>query len=213
MPFYTFGGTCGALALFQAGLVLYRNKVVGLPFPRLTLVSNHGSASVTIYASRPIRVDAGQYLNIWVPSISWFSSHPFTVTSWSPGPQQEFELLIQRRRGFTRRLLRRAEQQASVSLPYRVLISGPHGKSVPVWEFERVVFFASGFGVAAALPYMQKLMYGRVQGVSKTRRVCLVWHVDDIELRRAVASVVDRLFDDDRLEGSYVSDTSGDGQH
>lgn len=180
MPFYAFGGTCGALALFQAGLVLYRNTVVGLPFPRLTVMHHPSSASVTIYAPRPMRVDAGQHLVIWVPSISWFSSHPFTVTSWSSGPQQEFELLIQRRRGFTRRLLRRAEQQASVSLPSRVLFSGPHGASVPVWDFERVLFFASGFGVAAALPYIRKLMYGRMQGVSKTRRVRLVWHVDDI---------------------------------
>ena len=178
--FYAFGGACGALALFRGSLLLYRNKVIGQPFPRLSVVNNHGSATVRIRTSRPIRVDAGQYLNIWMPAISWFSSHPFTVASWSAGPERDFELLIQPRRGFTKRLLRRAGQQESISLWSRVLFSGPHGFSVPACEFERVLFFASGFGVAAALPYLRKLLHGRAQGESKARRVCLVWYVNDI---------------------------------
>lgn len=51
---------------------------------------------------------------------------------------------------------------------------------MPVCDFERVLFFASGFGVAAALPYLRKLVHGRAQGESKPRTVCLIWHVNNI---------------------------------
>ena len=81
-PFmYAYGGVFCALALFQVGMIIYRNKQVGLPCPRLSIMNNCGSISATVHASRPLRIDAGQYIDIWVPSVSFFSSHPFTITS------------------------------------------------------------------------------------------------------------------------------------
>lgn len=177
---YAYGGVCGALTLFQVGRIVYRNKQMGSPWPRLSIVNNHGSIGATVWASRPLDIDAGQWIDVWVPSVSLLSSHPFTVTSWSPSPERGFELLIQKRNGFTEHLLRRSDDQAGQSFPLRALFSGPHGLSVPVWDFECVLFFASNFGIAAVLPYLKKLMHGRMERKSKTRRVRLVWHVDNI---------------------------------
>jgi hypothetical protein len=77
-------------------------------------------------------------------------------------------------------LLRRSEDHVGRSLPTKALCNGPYRLSVPVWDFKCVLFFASDFSIAAVLPYLRKLMDGRMERTSKTRRVRLVWHVDTI---------------------------------
>ena len=67
-----------------------------------------------------------------------------------------------------------------------MLFSGPHGSSLRVWDFEQVLFFVQDFGIAAALPHLQKLVHGRARGQRKTRRVHVLWHVNNIGMRRAV---------------------------
>jgi NAD(P)H-flavin reductase len=177
---YTAGGVVGLLTILQVGTFWYRNKRLGYQYPRMSVKQSNGSILATIYMSRPLHLDAGQYINIWVPSISLLSSHPFTVVSWSPKPQAVVDLFIEKRDGFTSQLLRRAERQHSPSLTTRVFFSGPHGRSVRVWGFDYVLLFASGYGIVATLPYLQKLIYGRKERRSRTRRIHVVWHVNNL---------------------------------
>ena len=186
-PFmYAYGGLVSALTFSQLGRTILYNKQLGLPLPRIDVTSSHGTVKATITVSRPLVIDAGQYVNIWVPSVSLFSSHPFTITSWSPDPVRRFELFIQRRQGFTSRLHDRAELHRDISVQSRMLFSGPHGSSLRVWDFEHVLLFVQDFGIAAALPHLQKLVHGRARGQRKTRRVHVLWHVNNIGIRRAV---------------------------
>jgi FAD-binding domain len=180
---YAYGGLVLVVTLFQLGRTIYMNKRRESPLPRIALNSDHGTITATITVPRPIVVEAGQYINIWVPSVSLFSSHPFTVVSWSPDPVKELKLFIQQRKGFTSRLQSRAELHSTSSSVSRMLFSGPHGSGPPVWDYEHILFFVQDYGIAAALPHLQKLVLGRARGHNKPRRVHVLWHVHEIGMK------------------------------
>lgn len=139
---------------------------------------------LNIYLSRPVRVKAGQYINLWIPSVSFWSflqSHPFVVTSWAEEGQKCLQLVIEPRRGLTRQLLRHAKTDTKDLSKYRFMVfSGPHGMSAAVDDYEVMLMIADGFGVAALLPYLKKLLYGYKGRTARTRRIHLVWQIHDI---------------------------------
>ncbi|KAI5465190.1 hypothetical protein BGZ63DRAFT_379568 [Mariannaea sp. PMI_226] len=175
LPAYIYGAICGFLMLAQAAIVLYRNKALGKLCPRIVVRRDNGSLQATVYLPRPVRVDAGQYINLWVPSQALLSSHPFTVISWSPIAQDSLELLIEPRHGFTSKLLQLSNYGQN---QYLAFISGPHGITVPVLEFKTVVLVASDFGLTSILPYIKKLFNDNALGNRLRRRVHLVWHLE-----------------------------------
>lgn len=167
-------------------LLIFRNIKLGKNSSRLRATETNGIMTATIEVSRPLMIHPGQYINIWVPSLSLFSSHPFTVISWAPFPQERIELLIEERSGFTAKLFRRLciegrlgsrEDQQKSQHGYRVFFSGPHGNSMPDWEFDSVLLFASGFGIATILPYLTKLGHGYKERKGRSKRIHLVWKV------------------------------------
>jgi NAD(P)H-flavin reductase len=60
------------------------------------------------------------------------------------------------------------------------LFSGPHGISTPVCAYESVIMIATGFGIAAQLPYVKQLILGYNNCKARTRRVHLVWQLQSI---------------------------------
>ena len=40
-----------------------------------------------------------------------------------------------------------------------VLFSGPHGRSAAVSDYENILIITDGFGIAAHLPYLKKLIH------------------------------------------------------
>jgi NAD(P)H-flavin reductase len=125
--------------------------------------------------SKPLMMDAGQYINLWIPSVSFWSflqTHPFTVISWDAKGQDTLDLLIEPRRGLTRELLNHAKKGYTIN-PL-VMFSGPHGIKVPMGEYESVLMVASGFGIAAFVPHLKKLIYAYNIHAVRTRRIHLV---------------------------------------
>ncbi|KAJ5730172.1 uncharacterized protein N7483_004680 [Penicillium malachiteum] len=60
---------------------------------------SHAGTPLTIRITlpKPLKVDAGQYVSLWLPTaslLSWSQTHPFMVTSWSPERQEVLELLV-----------------------------------------------------------------------------------------------------------------------
>jgi NAD(P)H-flavin reductase len=102
------------------------------------------------------------------------------VTSWSQGKQDKLELLVQPRRGLTADLLRHTRSGRGVSFSFPAYITGPHGVTEPVGQYETVVIIASGFGVAAVIPYLKQLIYGYNTSTSRTRRVHFVWQLQTL---------------------------------
>jgi predicted ferric reductase len=174
-PVYIFGGICGLSLLTQAALLLYRNYVHGKPWPRIQVEYDNDTLRATLRLPRPVRVDAGQYINLWVPSRAWLSSHPFTVTSWSPVAQDSMDLIIEPRRGFTNKLRQLSQYGQN---QYLAFFSGPHGTALPVLEYQTVILVATNFGLVWMRPYIKKLFNDYELGNRFRRRVRLVWHLD-----------------------------------
>jgi NAD(P)H-flavin reductase len=135
---------------------------------------------ICLYLPRPISVRAGQYINLWLPSVSlwsWAQTHPFIVTSWSLGKYGMLEMLVEPRQGLTKTLARRAKLMGRDGFSCLALYSGPHGLTESVDNYESVLLVASGAGIAAVIPYVKYLIHGYNTCTSHVRRVHLVWQV------------------------------------
>jgi len=177
---------------WECGLVIYRNRARGRGYCRAFITTldedeRHNSkeevVKVRLALSRSLKLKAGQFINLWIPSVSFWSftqSHPFMVTSWAEGPQDTLELFIEPRRGLTRELLRCGKYDMKINRSRLALFSGPHGISIPVCAYESVVMIATGFGIAAQLPYVKELIHGYNNCKARTRRVHLVWQLQSI---------------------------------
>jgi NAD(P)H-flavin reductase len=131
-----------------------------------------------LHLPAPLKFEAGRYINLWIPSINFWSflqTHPFTVVSWAATAQDTLDLLIEPRGGLTRELLYHAERGYTIN-PI-VMFSGPHGIDVAMDEYESVLMVASGFGIAALLPYLKKLIYGYNTRVGRARRIHVIWQI------------------------------------
>ncbi|KAK0761657.1 hypothetical protein N5P37_005639, partial [Trichoderma harzianum] len=195
IPVYIFGGCFCSLEAFYMMSIVYHNRPGSNSRLKAKYI-NDNIVSATITRSRPLTVKPGQYLNIWVPYLSLLSIHPFTVvTSWKSSSQTHIRLLIRPRNGFTKKLVRHLCNDQEINL--RVFFSGPHGTSIPVWETDYVLLFATGFGIVTMLPYLTKLVLGSEERRGRGKRVHLVWQVNNLDLREAVKDIINPLFKDD----------------
>ncbi|KUL81281.1 hypothetical protein ZTR_09810 [Talaromyces verruculosus] len=204
--------------VLQLGILIYRNRIFSLHgWPRARASCNRPKIEgkddsdviiqVRVALTRPVRIEAGQYINLWMPSMTWWSwaqVHPFMVTSWSHSAQETLDILIQPRRGFSRELLKHARAAPQGSASLRAFIIGPHGMSNKVDRYESVVLVANDFGIAAAIPYLKKLVYSYNTSASRTRRVHLVWEVDNLDIAIAVQATLNSLLEDDILKKRYI---------
>lgn len=117
------------------------------------------AAHIRVLLPRPLKVEAGQYINLWMLSVSLSScmqTHPFTVASWSSNRQDTIELLLQPRHGLTADLIRYAPTAKESSISFPALFTGPYGMIDDVSHYKSVLVVTSGFGIAAAIPYLKK---------------------------------------------------------
>ncbi|KAL4927713.1 ferric reductase family protein [Aspergillus undulatus] len=133
---------------------------------------------VHLVLPRPLKIDPGQYINIWIPGVglrAWMQTHPFMVTSWSGKKQDTLSLLIQPQKGLSKDYFGHATGALDSSISFLALFTGPHGISEDIGNCETALIVASDSGVAAAIPYIQKMIYGYNTSTSRLRRVHLVW--------------------------------------
>jgi hypothetical protein len=188
---------------------------------------------MSIDVPRSLDVRAGQYVNVWIPSISFWSflqSHPFTIASWTKGEASTtLDLIIEPRRGLTQKLFACADSyierpsndyagadqfrktmpehaegyQESLEagaievaqpkfgyksfegepqlLDFRLAIfSGPHGTGISVGGYGKVLMIATGFGIAAQMPYLTELVRGFNNYRIRTREIRLVWQLQSL---------------------------------
>jgi predicted ferric reductase len=179
---YSLIGIFSSTTLLLLNLVIYRNGMLSSDLPRAEIANCNGIILIKVKLSRPVSIEAGQWVGLWMFTQSarvrsLFQSHPFIVASWSDAPQSTLSFLVEPRSGFTRKLLRHS------TLPKKscvALFSGPHGSSIPVNAYDVVLMVASGFGIAAQLPYLKKLMHEYNNRKARTRRVHLVWKLRNL---------------------------------
>lgn len=169
------------LLIVQSVIIFYQNGVFQSGHAEAHLTHVHGAVKLRIQLRKPLKVKAGQHINLWMPSVSFrafMQSHPFMVISWAEKSLDHLDLLIEPRTGLTRELLRHAIGGRLTHSP--ILFSGPHGKSVRMEGYDSVLMVASGFGIAAQLPYLKQLIHGYNKRQVHARRIHLVWQVRDI---------------------------------
>ncbi|OJD20228.1 hypothetical protein ACJ73_08441 [Blastomyces percursus] len=162
---------------------------------------------VRLVLPRPVKVQAGQYINLWMPFVSlssWAQTHPFVVTSWSCRKQDPLDLLLQPRGGISTALLHQARAVGEGSISFLAFFSGPHGISEPVSHYETVLVIASEFGIAAVIPYLRKMIYGYNTCTSQTRRIHLVWQLESLDIAIATQELLNSLLEDDILDDGYI---------
>lgn len=163
-------------------MVMIRNGLFYLRPPYAAIITASGMVNLRLQLSRPLKTEPGQYIQLWLPSASFWAivqTHPFVVTSWENAPQRSLDLFIQPRRGFTGNLLSLPSPGKGARRRW-ALFSGPHGQTVPVERFEKVMMVADGAGIATQLPYLKKLIHGYHARQVVTRRIHLVWHIHDL---------------------------------
>jgi NAD(P)H-flavin reductase len=179
---YVLAGVAGFSVIVLGLLIVRRNGIFRYKLPRADIMHNRGAVLVRVVLSRPIHVKAGQYICLWVfiPSTSIRSVveyHPFVVANWSDATLETLDLLIEPREGLTQHLLRRSKTREDLC---RALFSGPHGSSVPVGDYEVVLMVASGYGIAAQLPYLKQLLHEYNSRKARSRRIHLVWELETL---------------------------------
>ena len=164
----------------------YRNNVFWGRLPQVVVTKAGGGFKISLTVYGKLKINPGQYINLWIPSISfWFflQSHPFIMESCEEGEQTNLELLVNPQKEFTSKLQRLARYKSGSNWnDSRIaLFTDPHGASTPLGEYERVLMVALGFGIVAQLPYLRQLIQGYNNLTTRTRRIRLVWQLENID--------------------------------
>ncbi|KAK4224745.1 ferric reductase like transmembrane component-domain-containing protein [Podospora fimiseda] len=158
-----------------------------------------GACRVTVTMARPWEFQPGQHAYLYMPSIGFWQSHPFTV-AWSEEGEQLYgeklpmdrhevlskkkttlSFVVRGRTGFTGSLYSRAAANPDGKLITKCLVEGPYRGSHKLQSYGTVMLFAGGVGVTQAVPHVRDLVAGYNNGTVATRKVVMVWVIQSPE--------------------------------
>lgn len=102
-------------------------------------VTPMADGAVRVRLKRNLRCSPGSHAFLWIPSIRWMETHPFTLISNDPA-----EFLVREYNGFTRDLLKIAREEPGKVL--RCSVDGGYGQIPNFMKFDRIVLVAGGSG-------------------------------------------------------------------
>ncbi|KAH6636463.1 ferric reductase like transmembrane component-domain-containing protein [Chaetomium tenue] len=160
-----------------------------------------GACRVTVTMARPWAFKPGQHAYLYMPTVSFWQSHPFTV-AWSeesdhhladeeklPVRRQDIlgagkttlSFIIRGRTGFTGSLYNQASARPDGKMVTRCLVEGPYRGSSRLHSYGTVMLFAGGVGITQAVPHVRDLVAGFNNGTVATRKVIMVWTIQSPE--------------------------------
>lgn len=195
---YVVVGLWGADRLGRVLRVLYSN--IGRRRTRTIVEVLPGNAiRVTMTLARAWRARPGQHAYLYMPSMSFWQSHPFSV-AWAEGAddvtsdklasnrqevaamqRSQISFVIRARTGFTNTLFKKAAAAPGGRLETTCFVEGPYGAKHPLNSYGSVVLFAGGVGITHQVPYVRDLVAGFNDGTVATRRILLVWTIQSPE--------------------------------
>ena len=137
------------------------------------------AVQLKVTLKRSWKVAAGQYVYITIPRLvkhkmGPFQAHPYTV-AWietdRSTDQQTASFLIQCQRGFSSDIRHCADGCS-------VILDGPYGGKQKLDDYDKLLFMASGIGVAAHLLHISHLLLSHDNLSARVRRITLVWFLD-----------------------------------
>ncbi|MCJ1232724.1 hypothetical protein MMC14_000677 [Varicellaria rhodocarpa] len=163
---------------------------------------------VTFYLRHPWIHRPGSHAYVYLPSISLWQSHPFSI-AWaeycafnSPSPATKekdgtlphstsdlvaltrpnaVSFLISKRTGMTAALYNRASSCPLGILNLKGAVEGPYGGLESLHSYGTVLLFAGGVGITHQLNHVRDLLAGYAQHRVATRKIILAWTVRSTE--------------------------------
>lgn len=154
---------------------------------------------VTVNMARPWTFRPGQHAYLYMPTISFWQSHPFSL-AWSEEAEDfssdklamnrqdvlamrktSMSFIIRGRTGMTHTLYQRAAARPDGRLITTCFVEGPYGGEHMMHSYGTVMLFAGGVGVTHAVPHVRDLVAGFANGTVATRKVVLVWIIQSPE--------------------------------
>ncbi|KAK0722876.1 ferric reductase like transmembrane component-domain-containing protein [Lasiosphaeria miniovina] len=158
-----------------------------------------GACRVTVTMARPWEFKPGQHAYLYMPSVGYWQSHPFTV-AWSdetdaasgeklPMDRQDVlsvkkttvSFIIRGRTGFTGALYTKASASVDGKFSTKCFVEGPYRGSHRLHSYGTVMLFAGGIGITQAVPHVRDLVAGYSNGTAATRKIVLVWIIQTPE--------------------------------
>lgn len=197
----------GVIALWCAerftrfATLIYRN-IGGKKNSKATIEILPGEAlRVTLAMARPWDFRPGQHIYLYLPSVGWWMSHPFSL-AWSQeaadlsdekglvmnrqdilemnNSKTEMSLIVRCRTGFTKKLYNKADKSPKGVITTSCLVEGPYGGE-SLTSYGTVMLFAAGVGITHQVPHVRDLVASYANGTAATRRVTLVWIIQSPE--------------------------------
>jgi NAD(P)H-flavin reductase len=231
LPQQSWAFTIAAIWIFDRSARLIRlihlNVSTGGTTTMTVLALPGEACRVTFHLPKRVPIQPGCHVFAYIPSISWWMSHPFSI-AWAEDtstplpllpPQSKrytdiekqspvqtssisktkVSLIIGAQKGMTRRLYNLANASPTKSLTLSGFIEGPYG-SHPTnpQSYGTTILFSAGAGITHHLLYTRDLLRQSYENTAATRRIHLIWSVRSTDHLSWVSSFMDQIL---RLPG------------
>ena len=185
--------------------IIYRNVSLN-GCTTVTVEALHGEACrVTFKLARPWAHKPGCHVYVYLPRISLWMSHPFSV-AWSdtsayegtemkevkpttpqlevgmPGHQStSISLIVSKHSGMTAKLYDKAKSSPTGVIELTGFAEGPYGGLESLHSYGTALLFAGGVGITHQLGYVRDLLAGADARTTATRKITLCWSVRTTE--------------------------------
>lgn len=159
--------------------MISRNVTRRHSYASTSLLQINDAVYISISVPRPWRLRAGQYIYLWIPTVSFWSflqTHPFAISWWDNNIDSRgstIYLLVKPKSGFTHNLLRHVGGPSVLTW-----IDEPYGRYKDLGDYGSILMFTSGIGIAAQVPYIKELLQGFKEFRVRTRSILLIWQLD-----------------------------------
>lgn len=197
--------------------IVYRN-ISSRGFTEVTVEAMPGEACrVTFNLQRPWRYTPGCHVYAYLPRVSFWMSHPFSV-AWceersvvcandeklpttavnldapiSTRTATSISLVMCKRTGMTAKLYNKANASPTGIITMYGAVEGPYGGLESLHSYGTVILFAGGVGITHQISHVQDLLAGHLAGTVATRKVILVWSVRTTETLEWVRPWMDEV--------------------
>ena len=162
---------------------------------------------VTFELKRPWKITPGCHVYAYLPSVSLWMSHPFSI-AWSdsrPTPYLTLEdeklpttnsdlgepiptrtttsisLIMSKRTGMTAKLYNKSRASPTGIITIRGAVEGPYGGHESLDSYGTVILFAGGVGITHQISHVRDLLSKYDEGKVATQKIVLVWSVRTTE--------------------------------
>ena len=201
-----FGGVIAIWGLergFRVFRLLYRNIGWGSWSTKVYVQALPGQDSacrVTFEVHRPWLNKPGYHGFIYLPGVSLWMSHPFSIAWYGSKSKKydkdelpryssetqlslpsrksnEYSMVIATRSGMTKKLFEKANKAPGGMITLKGFIEGPYGGPLSLNSYGTVLLFAGGVGITHQLTFIRDILAGYELGKVATRKIVLVWSV------------------------------------